>query len=97
MFRRPNDPLYAWLGRELPARHVRGILLRRYVWCDLWHAELHRLKQWSPVPLVEIDVADDEPSVASRTAGRIEAFLEMLLVPSPAGRGVRGEGGLPCD
>ena len=78
VFRRPNDPLYTWLGREMTARHVRGILLRRYVWCDLWHAELHRLQTWSPVPLVEIDVADDELSVTSRTEGRIEALVEML-------------------
>jgi benzoyl-CoA reductase/2-hydroxyglutaryl-CoA dehydratase subunit BcrC/BadD/HgdB len=78
VFRRPNDPLHQWLGRELPAHGVRGIIFRRYVWCDLWHAELHRLKQSSPVPLLEIDVADDDRPVASRTEARIEAFLEML-------------------
>ena len=47
-FRRPNSRLYEWLGRELAARHVQGIIFRRYLWCDLWHAELQRLKQWSP-------------------------------------------------
>ena len=78
VFRRPNDSLYRWLAGQFAARGVRGILFRRYVWCDLWHAELFRLKQWSPVPVLEIDVADDEGSVMCRTLGRIEAFVEML-------------------
>lgn len=78
VFRRPNDALYGWLAHQVPARAVRGILVRRYVWCDLWHAELFRLKQSSPVPVLEIDVADDEGSVMCRTLGRLEAFLEML-------------------
>jgi len=39
-----------WLGRELAARQVRGIIFRRYAWCDLWHAELQRLKDWTPLP-----------------------------------------------
>jgi len=77
VFRRPNSGLYEWLERELPARKVRGVLLRRYVWCDLWHAELYRLKQWSPVPVLDIDVCHDD-SALSRAAGRTEAFLEML-------------------
>jgi benzoyl-CoA reductase/2-hydroxyglutaryl-CoA dehydratase subunit BcrC/BadD/HgdB len=78
VFRRPNDGLYDWLGRHLAARNVRGILFRRYVWCDLWHGELHRLKAWSPVPVLEIDVGHDDQSAAGRTLARIEAFLEML-------------------
>jgi benzoyl-CoA reductase/2-hydroxyglutaryl-CoA dehydratase subunit BcrC/BadD/HgdB len=78
VFRRPNDRLYEWLGREVAACGVRGILLRRYVWCDLWHAELYRLKRWSPVPVLEIDVAGPEGDAAARTTNRLEAFLEML-------------------
>jgi hypothetical protein len=77
-FRRPNNQLYEWLGRELVARQVRGIIFRRYVWCDLWHAELHRLKQWSPVPVLDIDAGSDDSSAPNRVQGRIEAFLEML-------------------
>lgn len=78
VFRRPNDMLYQWLGQFLAARKVRGMLVRRYLWCDLWHAELHRLRAWSPVPVLEIDVARDEDCSLGRTAGRLEAFLEML-------------------
>ena len=77
VFRRPNDTLYEWLGEALAERKVRGVLLHRYVWCDIWHAELARLKAWSPVPVLEIDECDDDASLG-RTAGRIEAFLEML-------------------
>jgi benzoyl-CoA reductase/2-hydroxyglutaryl-CoA dehydratase subunit BcrC/BadD/HgdB len=77
-FRRPNSKLYEWLGRELAARQVRGIILRRYVWCDLWHAELQRLKEWSPAPVLEIDVGPDDVGAPNRVQGRIEAFLEML-------------------
>ena len=77
-FRRPNTKLYEWLGRELTARQVRGIILRRYLWCDLWHGELHRLKQWSPTPVLEIDVGPDDLTAPNRVQGRIEAFLEML-------------------
>jgi hypothetical protein len=77
-FRRPNSGLYEWLGRELAARQVRGIILHRYVWCDLWHAEGQRLKQWSPMPVLELDVGPDDTAAPNRMQGRIEAFLEML-------------------
>jgi benzoyl-CoA reductase/2-hydroxyglutaryl-CoA dehydratase subunit BcrC/BadD/HgdB len=77
-FRRPNTALYEWLGRELAARHVRGIILRRYLWCDLWHAELQRLKEWSGTPVLEVDVGPDDVASPNRVQGRIEAFLEML-------------------
>jgi benzoyl-CoA reductase/2-hydroxyglutaryl-CoA dehydratase subunit BcrC/BadD/HgdB len=78
MFRRPNTKLYEWLGRELAAREVHGIIFRRYVWCDLWHAELQRLIEWSPVPVLGIDAGPDDISAPNRVQGRIEAFLEML-------------------
>jgi len=78
VFRRPNDRLYQWLGQRIASRGVRGILFRRYLWCDLWHAELHRLRQWSPVPVLDFDAVGEEDSATARTVGRLEAFLEML-------------------
>ncbi len=78
VFRRPNDALYEWLGRQVTARRVRGILFRRYLWCDLWHAELQRLREWSPVPVLDFDTVGEEEGARSRTVGRLEAFLEML-------------------
>jgi len=77
-FRRPNDGFYRWLARELPRRQVRGVVLWRYVWCDLWHAEAHRMKQTCSVPLLDLDTCRDDDGSLQRAAGRIEAFLEML-------------------
>ena len=77
-FRRPNSPFYEWLGRKLAARRVRGIIFRRYLWCDLWHAELQRLRQRSALPVLEIDVGPDDTAAPGRVQGRIEAFLETL-------------------
>jgi benzoyl-CoA reductase/2-hydroxyglutaryl-CoA dehydratase subunit BcrC/BadD/HgdB len=76
--RRPNSELYKWLGRELKDREVRGIIFRRYVWCDLWHAEFGRLKDWIKLPVLDIDVAGDDDADRHREANRIRAFLETL-------------------
>ena len=35
---------------------VRGVILVRCVWCDLWHAEFARLREWLKLPSVEIDL-----------------------------------------
>lgn len=78
IFRRPNTRLYEWLDARLAASAVRGIIFRRYLFCDLWHAELHPLRQRAGLPVLDLDVAADEESQSSRTQGRIEAFLEML-------------------
>jgi benzoyl-CoA reductase/2-hydroxyglutaryl-CoA dehydratase subunit BcrC/BadD/HgdB len=77
-FRRPNTKLYEWLEQEVAARQVRGIILRRYLWCDLWHAALAQLRQSSRVPVLEIDVGPDDVASPNRVQGRIEAFLETL-------------------
>lgn len=85
VFRRPNDALYTWLKERFAEERVRGVLFRRYVWCDLWHAELYRLRRGSPVPVLDLDVDHDDQGPAfacrgceARTIGRVEAFLEML-------------------
>jgi benzoyl-CoA reductase/2-hydroxyglutaryl-CoA dehydratase subunit BcrC/BadD/HgdB len=76
--RRPNSELYKWLQRELVTRGVQGIIFRRYLWCDMWHAELRRLKDWTNLPVLDIDTAGDNETDEYRTANRICAFLEML-------------------
>ena len=76
--RRPDSELYDWFERELLARDVRGIIFRRYVWCDMWHAQLGRLKDVIDLPVLDIDTAGDFEGEENRTAGRIDAFLEML-------------------
>jgi benzoyl-CoA reductase/2-hydroxyglutaryl-CoA dehydratase subunit BcrC/BadD/HgdB len=76
-FRRPNTKLYDWLGNNMTRRGVRGIILRRYIWCDRWHAEVPRLREWADVPLLDLDVGDDTDST-NRAASRIQSFMEML-------------------
>ena len=76
--RRPNSKLYEWLKRELADREVRGIIFHRHLWCDIWHAELGRLKNWTHLPVLDIDTAGDNETRRHRTATRIRAFLEML-------------------
>jgi benzoyl-CoA reductase/2-hydroxyglutaryl-CoA dehydratase subunit BcrC/BadD/HgdB len=76
--RRPNSELYRWLACELAARDVRGIIFRRYVWCDMWHAELQRLKEWVDLPVLDIDVAGDTEAERQRWRNRIRAFLETV-------------------
>jgi len=76
--RRPDSQLYEWFEEKLTERAVQGIIFHRHVWCDLWHAELGRLKDLIDVPVLDIDTAGDFGSEENRTAGRIGAFLEML-------------------
>jgi len=76
--RRPDSELYDWLERKLAERAVQGVIFRRYVWCDMWHAQLRRLKDLIDLPVLDIDTAGDFESEQNRTAGRIRAFLEML-------------------
>ncbi len=76
--RRPNSELYKWLKRKLIDRGVRGIIFHRYVWCDMWHAELQRLKDWTGLPVLDIDTTGDNEADRHRTANRIHAFLETL-------------------
>jgi benzoyl-CoA reductase/2-hydroxyglutaryl-CoA dehydratase subunit BcrC/BadD/HgdB len=76
--RRPNSELYKWLRQEIDSRQVQGIIFRRYVWCDLWHAELQRLKDWTDLPVLDIDTDGNNDNEQFRTANRIRAFLEML-------------------
>ncbi len=76
--RRPNSGLYKWLKGELESRGARGIIFHRYLWCDMWHAELQRLKDWTNLPVLDVDSTGYDDTHRQRTANRIRAFLEML-------------------
>ncbi len=78
VFRRPNDRLYDWLRPRIVERGVRGVIVRRHVWCDLWHAELPRLRQETSLPLLDLDIAANDHGALAAVAGRVEAFVEML-------------------
>ena len=76
--RRPNSGLYKWLKCRLADTEARGIIFHRYVWCDMWHAELQRLKDWTDLPVLDIDTAGNNQTAKQRTTNRIRAFLETL-------------------
>jgi benzoyl-CoA reductase/2-hydroxyglutaryl-CoA dehydratase subunit BcrC/BadD/HgdB len=76
-FRRPNSDLYRWLKRAFAERGVRGVIFRRYVWCDTWHGEMQRMKEWAGIPLLDIE-SGGEVNPDGHLAGRIFAFIEML-------------------
>jgi benzoyl-CoA reductase/2-hydroxyglutaryl-CoA dehydratase subunit BcrC/BadD/HgdB len=76
--RRPNSGLYKWLKSRLADTAVRGIIFHRYLWCDMWHAELQRLKDWTDLPVLDIDTAGNNETAKQRTTNRIRAFLETL-------------------
>ncbi len=75
--RRPNNQLYEYLNREIIARGARGLIYRRYQWCDTWHAELGRLKDSLPAPVLGLVAGDDESDRAYMLT-RIQALVEML-------------------
>lgn len=75
--RRPNSQLHEYLNRELTARGARGLIYRRYQWCDTWHGEAGRLKDSLPAPVLDLVAGDDESDRAYLLT-RIQAFVEML-------------------
>jgi benzoyl-CoA reductase/2-hydroxyglutaryl-CoA dehydratase subunit BcrC/BadD/HgdB len=77
-FQRPNDLFYQWLGTSIKNRGVRGIILPRYAWCDVWHGEVQRMKEWSAVPVLDLDGGEGFYTAWGRIQTRVQAFLEML-------------------
>jgi benzoyl-CoA reductase/2-hydroxyglutaryl-CoA dehydratase subunit BcrC/BadD/HgdB len=74
--RRPNSPLYQWLQARIQERQPRGIILVRHLWCDPWHAEVERLRDWLDIPLLDLQLTNDQP--APHSQNRIQAFMESL-------------------
>lgn len=76
--RRPNDGFYEWLCRLLRERDIRGAIVHRYPWCDLWHAEVERIRQSTGLPVLDLDAGEDDTPDDGRRRTRIGAFMEML-------------------
>jgi benzoyl-CoA reductase/2-hydroxyglutaryl-CoA dehydratase subunit BcrC/BadD/HgdB len=76
--RRPNDGFYNWLRRELARNDIRAVIVHRHLWCDLWHAEVERLREKTGLPVLDLDASDGEAADSNRNRTRIGAFLEML-------------------
>lgn len=77
--RRPNDRFYAWFTRECEHNGVHAVIVHRYIWCDLWHAEVERIRQRTGLPVLDLDVGGDESPDNGRTHTRVKAFMEMLV------------------
>ncbi len=78
VWKRPNDGLFEWLQAKCAERGVRGIIYHRFVWCDVWHAELYRVRESLGLPVLDLDVSGDWHWTLERTTNRIQAFLETL-------------------
>jgi len=76
--RRPNGGLYEWLKYEIGGRGVSGIIFHRSIWCDIWHAEVRRMKDCIGLPVLDLDSAGDMQADRPRMVTRIRAFMEML-------------------
>jgi len=76
--RRPNSGLYEWFKSEIAGRGVRGIIFHRHIWCDMWHAEVRRMKDCIGMPVLDIDSTGDKQADIQRVTTRIRAFMEML-------------------
>lgn len=77
--RRPNTALYQWLRSEFKTRDLQGVIVLQRPWCDIWHAEATRIKEWNIGPTLILDVASGKDiNTANRASTRVEAFVEML-------------------
>jgi benzoyl-CoA reductase/2-hydroxyglutaryl-CoA dehydratase subunit BcrC/BadD/HgdB len=76
-FRRPDTHLHDYLRRQIADRHVQGLVLVRPLWCDHWHAQRERLKQCTGLPLIQIDLGDQDYEL-QRTRTRLETLVSIL-------------------
>ncbi len=76
--KRPNEALHTWLATHIAESEAAGVILLRYLWCDLWHAEVSRIRDAISVPLIDLDLDGEDPIPRNRT--RIQAFIESLAL-----------------
>lgn len=75
---RPNSAFITLLRDSAIAHQAEGIVIRRFVWCDLWHAESRRIADEVGLPVLELEVEAEPDAADARTVTRIEGFIEML-------------------
>ena len=67
-----------WLEKEITNTAVRGLIVHRQLWCDLWHAEVPRIKQNTGLPVLDLETGSTSSGSEERQRTRIQAFLETL-------------------
>ena len=77
IFRRPNSGFYGWLAAARDRIPVRGIVFVAHPWCDLWRAELPRIREACGLPVLSLPLAGEGNADGAWTT-RIQAFVEML-------------------
>ena len=77
--KRPNTQFYEKAKTVIKERGIEAIIVRIYPWCDLWHAEVQRIKEFFDLPVLHV-TADINvlPENDRRLQTRLEAFLEMI-------------------
>jgi benzoyl-CoA reductase/2-hydroxyglutaryl-CoA dehydratase subunit BcrC/BadD/HgdB len=77
--KRPNLQFYEKIEKLIEEREIEGIIVRVYPWCDLWHAEVQRIKEYFDTPVLQITAdVNMEFEKDKRLQTRINAFLEMI-------------------
>ena len=76
--RRPNTGFYQRLHEDIQQHEIQGIIWRRYLWCDLWHAALAHAREALKLPILDLEVTDTLPRDHARLLNRVQAFVEML-------------------
>ncbi len=77
--KRPNKQFYEHIDEMVKQRNIDAIIVRTYPWCDIWHAEIPRIKELFKLPLLHFtaDVCTS-PKNDSRLKTRLKAFFEIL-------------------
>jgi benzoyl-CoA reductase/2-hydroxyglutaryl-CoA dehydratase subunit BcrC/BadD/HgdB len=77
--KRPNTQFYEKAKTVIKERGIEAIIVRIYPWCDLWHAEVQRIKEFFDLPVLHV-TADINvlPENDKRLQTRLNAFMEML-------------------
>lgn len=76
IYQRPNTKFYQWLQQKIVQTSPRALIINRWIWCDFWHGETERIRNFSTIPVLVLDVNKNEAVARNRT--RVEAFLESL-------------------
>ncbi len=81
---RPNAPFFEWLRQTSRAAGLQGWVHVRQPWCDLYHAEVPRMKSATALPWLDLETGARPAFATLRT--RAEAFAESLQACRAAAR-----------
>lgn len=74
---RPNNAVYDRIKSYTTKTGVDGVILKTLKFCDLWHTEKERMREFLGVPFLVLDT-DYSGSSDESLKNRIDAFIETL-------------------